>query len=78
MKKELFVPGRTELAGNHTDHQRGKVMAGSVELDAITREDSVDMDADSTKMTTSAMRIGVRLESMVGMMESKPSASMLT
>ena len=29
------APGRTEIGGNHTDHQRGKVMAGSVDLDAI-------------------------------------------
>lgn len=27
------VPGRTELLGNHTDHQWGEVMAGSVNLD---------------------------------------------
>ncbi len=36
--KECFiisVPGRTEVAGNHTDHQRGAVLAASVSLDAI-------------------------------------------
>jgi len=27
-------PGRTELGGNHTDHQRGCVLAGAVSLDA--------------------------------------------
>ena len=27
--------GRTEIGGNHTDHQRGKVLTGSVDLDAI-------------------------------------------
>ena len=27
------VPGRTELGGNHTDHNRGKVLAASVHLD---------------------------------------------
>ena len=27
------APGRTELSGNHTDHQRGKVLAGAVNLD---------------------------------------------
>jgi len=33
-------PGRTELAGNHTDHNRGKVLAASVHLDsaAIVRK----------------------------------------
>ncbi len=28
-------PGRTEVGGNHTDHQHGCVLAGSVDLDAI-------------------------------------------
>ena len=30
------APGRTELGGNHTDHQRGKVLTGSVDLDALS------------------------------------------
>ena len=29
------APGRTEIGGNHTDHQRGAVLAGAVDLDAI-------------------------------------------
>lgn len=29
------VPGRSELSGNHTDHNRGLVIAGSVDLDII-------------------------------------------
>ncbi len=29
------APGRTEIGGNHTDHQHGLVLAGSVNLDAI-------------------------------------------
>lgn len=29
------APGRTEIVGNHTDHQRGKAIAGSVNLDVI-------------------------------------------
>lgn len=33
---ELFsAPGRTELGGNHTDHQRGCVLAASVSLDLM-------------------------------------------
>ena len=28
-------PGRTEICGNHTDHQRGKVLAGAVDLDFL-------------------------------------------
>lgn len=29
------APGRTEIGGNHTDHNHGKVLAGGVDLDAI-------------------------------------------
>ena len=32
MNKELFTPGRTELAGNHTDHQKGRILASAVDL----------------------------------------------
>lgn len=28
-------PGRTELGGNHTDHQKGRVLAASINLDAL-------------------------------------------
>jgi galactokinase len=39
------APGRTELAGNHTDHNRGRVLAASVNLDSIAavgrRDDGV-------------------------------------
>ncbi len=28
-------PGRTEISGNHTDHNRGKVLAGSINLDCV-------------------------------------------
>lgn len=37
-EKEVEVysaPGRSEIGGNHTDHQHGKVLAASVNLDAI-------------------------------------------
>lgn len=29
------APGRTEIGGNHTDHQHGRVLAASINLDAI-------------------------------------------
>ena len=32
MKLNLFTPGRTELAGNHTDHQMGRILASGVDL----------------------------------------------
>ena len=28
-------PGRTEIGGNHTDHQHGHVLCGSVDLDML-------------------------------------------
>lgn len=37
-KKEYEIystPGRSEIAGNHTDHQKGKVLAASIDLDVI-------------------------------------------
>ena len=44
---EVFVsaPGRTEVVGNHTDHQNGRVLAASVNLDTVAavapRSDSI-------------------------------------
>ena len=44
---ELFVsaPGRTEVVGNHTDHNRGRVLAAAVNLDTVAavaaRDDGV-------------------------------------
>ena len=32
-QRYFSAPGRTELSGNHTDHQRGRVLAGAVDLD---------------------------------------------
>lgn len=29
------APGRTEISGNHTDHNHGKVLAGSINLDCV-------------------------------------------
>ena len=29
------APGRTEVCGNHTDHQNGRILAASVNLDMI-------------------------------------------
>lgn len=31
----ISAPGRTEIGGNHTDHQRGRVIAASVDLDIL-------------------------------------------
>ena len=32
MLKSVFTPGRVELAGNHTDHQNGRVLASAIDL----------------------------------------------
>ena len=39
------APGRTEIGGNHTDHQRGRVLAAAVNLDTIAavRPNGTDM-----------------------------------
>ena len=42
----------------------------SVELEVSTKEDSVDIDAESTMMTITPMRISGRVDSIVGTMES--------
>ena len=43
----LFVsaPGRTELGGNHTDHNNGRVLAASVDLDCVALVSSNDNKA---------------------------------
>ena len=33
--KMFSSPGRTEISGNHTDHNHGKVLAGSINLDCV-------------------------------------------
>lgn len=44
------APGRTEICGNHTDHNNGKVLAAAIDLDAVAcvrkRADTV-INADS-------------------------------
>jgi len=34
-ERYFSAPGRTEIGGNHTDHQRGRVLAGAVNLDTL-------------------------------------------
>ncbi|MFC4808171.1 galactokinase [Paenibacillus sp. GCM10023250] len=36
------APGRTEIGGNHTDHNNGKVLAASIQLDTIAAAAAVD------------------------------------
>ncbi len=46
------TPGRTEIGGNHTDHNHGRVLAGAVNFDSIaaaakTSDNSITMYSDS-------------------------------
>ena len=36
------APGRTEIGGNHTDHQRGRVLAASVNMDTVAAAAKTD------------------------------------
>ena len=54
---------------------RSRVM---VELEVRTSEDSVDIDAERTRITTIPIRRSGSPDSMAGMMESYPSAATLT
>ena len=38
------APGRTEIGGNHTDHQKGKVLAAAINLDSIAVVAANDAD----------------------------------
>lgn len=44
-ERYFSAPGRTEIGGNHTDHQRGRVLAAAVNLDTVAavRKNGTDM-----------------------------------
>ena len=42
MKKTFHVSGRTELAGNHTDHQNGRILASTVQMELTARVEPND------------------------------------
>ena len=41
------APGRTEIGGNHTDHQHGEVLAASINDDAIKRYAITGLNKDN-------------------------------
>ncbi len=43
------VPGRSEISGNHTDHNHGKVLAASIDLDIIAVAEATDDGIISVK-----------------------------
>ena len=51
------APGRSEVGGNHTDHQHGQVLAASINLDAIavvsrSEENVIKLLSDGYPMIT--------------------------
>lgn len=59
------VPGRTELSGNHTDHNNGCVLAASVDIDIIT------IAAKTDNMTVTLKSAGYR-EDIIDISEPSP------
>ena len=55
-ERYFSAPGRTEVSGNHTDHQRGRVLAGAVNLDTVAavRRDTVFLEKIQTTEKTPA------------------------
>ena len=41
-RRYFSAPGRTEIGGNHTDHQLGRVLAAAVELEILAAVDRND------------------------------------
>ena len=56
VKKTIHVSGRTELAGNHTDHQNGRILAATIQLGLTARAEA----ADSGKMLIRSQGFGPR------------------
>ena len=51
----ISAPGRTEIGGNHTDHQHGRVVAASVDMDILavaarTEEFSIQLQSEGYPM----------------------------
>ena len=71
----MSAPGRTEICGNHTDHNHGKVLAAAINLDAIAvaskNEDGVVREGFKTPAqgasTSVWAAIGAELEGVGGL-----------
>jgi galactokinase len=68
MKLSLAVPGRTELAGNHTDHQGGRVLAAAVDL-------YIRAEAETTAEQTAILRSDGFGEMRIDLGDLRPEAS---
>ena len=59
MMKEIFTPGRTELAGNHTDHQKGRILASAVDLGSVCVSEEEFFVPPVDPLTSVLLTIGV-------------------
>ena len=53
------APGRTEICGNHTDHQRGCVLAAAVNLETVAE---VHLNGTNTIMVQSQGYAAVKVD----------------
>ena len=67
VKKTFSVSGRTELAGNHTDHQNGRILAATIHMGLTARVE----ESDSGKMRIKTQGFGVR-EVSLGQLSVRP------
>lgn len=56
------TPGRTEIGGNHTDHNRGRVLAAAVDLDSIAVAGKNDTNVITLRSREYAQPFTVSLE----------------
>lgn len=60
---ELFsAPGRTEIGGNHTDHNHGKVLAGSIRLDCVAAASKNNSNTVNVYSETYNQQIQINLD----------------
>lgn len=71
------APGRTEIGGNHTDHQQGRVLAAAVNLDTIaivSKNDASEIHIVSKGYEVKAVNIG---DLMVNVEEKHTTAALI-
>ncbi|MFI3284959.1 MAG: galactokinase family protein [Erysipelotrichaceae bacterium] len=66
------APGRTEIGGNHTDHQKGRVLAGSVNVDIAA---CVVMDEEVIEFVSEGFHINPVKVSELNVVESEYNTS---
>ncbi|MFH1941448.1 MAG: galactokinase family protein [bacterium] len=71
------TPGRTEIGGNHTDHNHGRVLAASVDLDSIAAAARTDDSTVTVYSEGYAEPFRVRLDDLARKQEEVGSTSAL-